>query len=200
MAPPAIDKIGCFSYGGTVFTRSAQLLIISLLTIGLTAPFIPTTFAGPSATFSSVARISIPSPTLLPTLLPTPIASPVAIQKSENPPSTNHFITAINEYRAQFGLAPVQENQETCAFAQIRAAEIKNDFTHNGFRSRIDNHTLPYASYTLVTENIAKTQDPSRVVAMWIDSPTHAENMRKPTSFVCVVQNGEYFAYEGWQS
>ena len=37
------------------------------------------------------------------------------------------------------------------------------------------------------------------IVDGWINSPTHAENMRADTPFICVVQNGDYFAYEGWK-
>lgn len=105
----------------------------------------------------------------------------------------------INEYRVQNGLYKVKTNQETCSFAQKRAQEIASSFSHDGFRSRFDNKTLPYASYSEVTENIAMTSDYKEVVNMWINSSGHAENMRRDTPFVCVAQNGNYFAYEGWK-
>lgn len=105
----------------------------------------------------------------------------------------------INNYRASKGLSKASSNQGTCAFAKTRSGEISSAFNHDGFNQRISSHTLPYGSYSLVTENIAQTSNSADVVNMWINSPGHAENMQKDTPFICVVQNGNYFAYEGWK-
>lgn len=145
---------------------------------------------------------STPKPTLAatatpkPSLTPSPVTSAVVV---EPPVATGSFISQINAYRASNGLSPVSSNNETCSFASIRAKEIASDFSHNGFTNRINNKSLPYSSYHDVTENIAMNSDSSQIVAMWINSPGHAENMRKDTPFVCVVQNGNYFVYEGWR-
>jgi uncharacterized protein YkwD len=108
------------------------------------------------------------------------------------------MIAAINAYRTSLGLSSVKADTYTCDFAQTRAHELGGSFSHDGFTSRINAHTLPYPRYTEITENIAQTQDPTQVVQMWINSPGHAENMRRNTPFVCVKgENGNY-AYEGW--
>jgi uncharacterized protein YkwD len=103
----------------------------------------------------------------------------------------------INKFRAASGLQPVKVSKETCDFAEIRAKEISTSFNHNGFRNRINNHTIPYSRWTRITENIAMTTNYKNVVTMWARSAGHAANMRADTPFVCVGQFGNYFAYEG---
>jgi len=160
-----------------------------------------------SPTSGAVVPTDKPSPTSIksePTLSPTPSlfltqSTPTTVpKKSEVVQSGGSFISQINAYRAQNGLGAVSTNSETCSFAAIRAQEIVSDFSHNGFTNRINSRTLPYSSYHEVTENIAMNSDASQIVTMWINSPGHAENMRKDTPYVCVAQSGNYFAYEGW--
>jgi len=103
----------------------------------------------------------------------------------------------INAYRASQGLSSVQTSDQTCNFASIRAKEISTSFNHDGFNQRISSKTLPYTSWSKVTENIAMTSDYKSVVSMWQNSAGHAANMRAETPYVCVVQNGNYYAYEG---
>jgi len=103
----------------------------------------------------------------------------------------------INEYRNSLGLSTVQTSTETCNFAKIRAQEISTSFTHDGFTNRKNAGTLPYASWTSITENIAMTSDYKQVETMWQNSAGHAANMRANTPYVCVMQYGNYFAYEG---
>jgi uncharacterized protein YkwD len=147
-------------------------------------------------------------PTATPTMTPTPTASttptpqptpvrttvPFVVTPTPTPtakPSLTH-IQQINVYRASYGLSPVSEDPQTCAYATLRAAELVRNFSHNGT-------PYPYDAYSLVTENIAMTTNPAEVVSLWINSPGHAENMRKDTPYVCVRNNGPYYAYEGWK-
>lgn len=147
-----------------------------------------------------------PSPTPTKTLTPSPTRTPTPSLKVT--PTTeagssgtfqNYIMNEINSYRKSQGLSTVQTDNNTCSFAQTRANEIINSFNHDGFRDRINNKTLPYPSYSSVTENIAMTSDYKNVVNMWINSSGHAENMRKDTPYVCVQRNGNYYAYEGWR-
>lgn len=164
--------------------------------------------------------ISRPSMPTLPTRLAisataTPTETPVLIkpttipinslQTTSTPTSTSgdskkiFIMDAINEYRTSQGLSPVQINDATCNFAKTRAQEVINNFNHDGFNERIQNHTLPYPNYSLVTENIAETSNFQEVVRMWQNSPAHAANMRADTPYVCVENSGDYYAYEGWK-
>lgn len=107
-----------------------------------------------------------------------------------------YIMGEINAYRHSLGLSSVQMNDVICNFAKVRAQEISVDFSHKGYEDRVANHTLPY-TYSISTENLAKTNDYTRVVTLWKNSPGHAENMRKDTPFVCVEEVGDYYAYEG---
>ncbi len=103
----------------------------------------------------------------------------------------------VNEYRASLGLSPVKSSAETCSFAATRAQEIANGFTHDGFYNRVNNHTIPYASWSHAVENIAQAPDYKKVVTLWKNSPEHAANIRDNTPYVCIMQYDSYYAYEG---
>ncbi|MBI2020620.1 CAP domain-containing protein [Candidatus Daviesbacteria bacterium] len=111
----------------------------------------------------------------------------------------DYLMGQINEYRLSKGLTEVQKDAYTCDFASLRAKEISQNFNHDGFRNRIDSQTLPYPSYTQVTENIAKNSDYQDVVPKWISSPGHAANLEKDTPYVCVGVFDHYYAYLGWK-
>lgn len=147
----------------------------------------------------TVKPTTTPQPTTNSTSTPQPTTAAVAtstpnptISPTRKPASSSSIMDKINAYRASHGLSAVQEDPNTCAYAQLRANELVNHFDHNGT-------DYPYSNYSLVTENIAMTTNPSEVVDLWINSPGHAENMRKDTPYVCVRNNGPYYAYEGWR-
>lgn len=110
---------------------------------------------------------------------------------------TNYIMRQINAYRVSQNLSPVQVSEETCNFAKIRAQEIATNYSHDGFNARIENGTVPYEYWTKATENIARAPSYKQVFSLWEHSPPHAANMRADTPYVCVIQNGKYFAYVG---
>ncbi len=150
-------------------------------------------------------RTLTPSPTKAPTATPTtrqkPTDTPTPTKSNDTTVNEKqaYIMKAINDYRKSQGLSPVQTDKHTCDFAKTRAAEITKGFNHDGFSNRIKNNSLPYPGYSLVSENIAMTSDYKRVVTLWINSPGHAENMRRNTPYVCVEASGNYYAYEGWR-
>ncbi len=177
---------------------SASPIIKPTATPTSTAKPTPTPTAKPTQTPAPLPlSISTPKPTASPTpkpsVTPSPTTSVTYLQKQD------YIMNAINNYRASQGLYPVKRDSYTCNFAKIRAKEISTNFSHDGFRSRINNGTLPYPSFRLITENIAMTYDYKRVVPMWINSEGHALNMRRDTPYVCVEFYGNYYAYEGWK-
>ena len=106
-------------------------------------------------------------------------------------------LNQVNNYRRSQGLSEVASDRNTCEFAALRAKEISISFNHNGFRDRVNSNSLPYPSYSQITENIAMNSNYTKVVAGWINSPGHAENMRADTPLVCIAKYGNYYAYEG---
>lgn len=151
----------------------------------------------PTPTLSSSPEMT-PSPLPTTTPSPTPKSTPV-VHAATIPDAKTFIMNEINNFRRSKSLSEVRTNSETCNFAKTRASEITKDFNHNGFRDRVNNKTLPYSGYSQVTENIAETWDFKRVVGLWINSPSHRENMEKDTPFVCVESSGNFYAYEGWK-
>jgi len=174
---------------------------------------IPTVIVTPKASVYptvTTQRVRFISPTLTPIDKKVPSLSPTIINTptsktlptlTSSPTGLNlkqdYIMKAINDYRKSKGLGGVKTSTETCSFAKIRAKEISISFNHEGFRNRLTKGTLPYKSWTLVTENLAQTSNYKNVVSMWIASSSHAENMRKDTLYVCVENYGNYYAYEG---
>ncbi len=106
------------------------------------------------------------------------------------------ILAEVNRFRQENGLPPVKSDPQTCEFASLRAREASEKFSHDGFYQRVKNKTMPYPAYKRVTENLAKTKR-QNAVKLWTKSPTHAANMLKKTSRVCVQKYGHYYAYEG---
>lgn len=138
------------------------------------------------------------------TLTPVPSSTYKQQQIPSTPTSVDgdhlsFIMNAINGYRVAHGLSQVSTNDIVCDFAKTRADEISTNFSHDGFHQRLQNRALPYATYSLVTENIAETPNYQNVVTLWENSPAHAENLRANTPFVCVEDYGNFYAFEGWR-
>lgn len=191
--------------------------LVAITTLFLAGFFTLLTVNNPSSQ-ADAARISIvkykkkisaptlsPTPTLnptatsapkirdIPTSTPTPTPSDLRISISD------YLLNQVNDYRKSNGLYPVASNNETCSFATTRAQEISKNFNHDGFISRVNNKTLPYPSYHEVAENIAMNSNYKEVIQQWINSPGHAENMKKDTPYVCISKYENFYAYEGWR-
>lgn len=153
----------------------------------------PSPTATPSPTFTITPT---PSVSLSPTMSISPTASITPTPANE---IQSFIMNEINNYRKSLGLSEVQTDPYTCDFAKVRAKEISTSFNHNGFSQRVNSKTMPYPSYSSLTENIAMNSNYKDVVKRWIASPGHAENMRADTPFVCVEKYLNYYAYEGWK-
>lgn len=98
-----------------------------------------------------------PTPTSVPNPIPiSPIISPHEEQKTSSDEAINFIMDAINNFRLSKGLSKISPNELTCNFAQIRAKEISVNFSHVGFDERAQNNSLPYSSYSKITENLAE--------------------------------------------
>ncbi len=146
---------------------------------------------------SLLTSVGLPPIQAEPTIAPTPTFVSAPQTSSSSDSKKIYILRAVNDYRSSLGLSIVSPSPVTCNFAKIRSQEISTDFSHRGFQSRVDSKTLPYVNYHVVTENIARASNYRQVVTLWINSPGHAENMRKDTPYVCVASTGDYYAYEG---
>lgn len=150
---------------------------------------------------ASNAASPTPTPKLVQTKAQVTYSTPVSVAPVV-PTVTEKLqfiMQGINTYRHEHGLGKVVTSQVTCDFANVRAGEVAMKFDHSGFDTRIQNHTLPYGHYSYVTENIAETGNYEDVVNLWINSPSHAANMRADTPYVCVGISGNFYAYEGFK-
>lgn len=169
----------------------------NLLTANHVVPSFPTRIPFPSPTIApQPTKAIIPTPTKASLPTTTPISAPSA---SSSTTMEDFFLQKINDFRHSKGLSSVKKNLNTCNFAKIRAQEITSGFNHDGFTNRINSKSLPYPSYSLVTENIAMNSNYQDVVNQWANSAGHAANMSADTTYACVQASGNYYAYEGWK-
>lgn len=144
----------------------------------------------------------IETPTTTTLLTPTPKISDPKTTKSailEASDNATGLFNQINTYRQENGLPSFSYNQIVCDFAITRAQELINDFSHRGFRTRIDSGTLPYSDYSHVAENIADTDTPKRAFELWHNSPGHNENMLSGASYGCIGNIGRLYTLELWE-
>lgn len=125
--------------------------------------------------------------------------SPTAQEEGFYLSREDFILNEINNYRASKGLSRSEPDSNTCGFAKLRAAEISINFNHDGFTNRINDKTLPYSSYSQVTENISMNSDYKQVAVKWIESSGHAANIEKDTPFICVGSSGDYYTMQGWK-
>jgi len=155
---------------------------------------------------TAAPTLPIPTSTLIPTHIPTHIPTQIpTIQPMQQTAQTQNNNTAgvlilaqINDYRTQNGLVPFLEDKSVCDFAGTRVNEVVSDFSHYGFDQRVQTNSLPYPSYSKVTENIASTANYTAVFDLWKNSPGHNENLLSNTKFACVQSEGKYFVFESW--
>lgn len=96
----------------------------------------------------------------------------------------NEIAILVNEARAENGLEPVYVVPYLCEFAEVRAEETIQQFSHtrmNGrsFSSLIDTSIVDYSA---IAENIAAGSDNAAdTFEQWKNSPGHWANIMKPT-------------------
>lgn len=98
----------------------------------------------------------------------------------------------VQTWRTENGLSPYNHTEQMCRIAQERLADVEADWSHNGFSWE---RFCPEANCTL-SENLARryTQE-SSVLQGWLDSPTHAENLRKDHPDACIATDGTYIVF-----
>jgi uncharacterized protein YkwD len=105
----------------------------------------------------------------------------------------------INSIRSDNNLPELVKDEIACSFANLRAQEISENFSHTGFRSRFDSGTLAYPSYSSAVENIAMNENPEVVFDSWMNSEGHKNNMLSDITKGCVGASGQYYTFEGWK-
>lgn len=111
--------------------------------------------------------------------------------------STYNILGDMNTYRAKYNMSPLEKNGQLCNLATKRVEQIKTDWSHGQFQHEID--TIRGMD-GIFSENLARTFEAKDVVWAWSMSQAgHREAMLVPDmKYGCVVQSGDYYAFEGY--
>ena len=136
---------------------------------------------------------------ILSLILPYKVVAPAPII----PPLTaEQVFTMANQYRIENGLVPVVEDSRMCEYANVRAKQIRTDWSHSGFRNDNRLRDELCSDCTFFGENLAHFYNTStEVVDGWKNSDGHNKNMLNPRWDIgCIViefKNGtSYVAQE----
>ena len=103
---------------------------------------------------------------------------------------TYEVIDETNAERSRYGLSELRVDPELMAAARVRAEEIMRKFSH----TRPDGTMWRTVSGAVYGENIARGHNnPDRVMAAWMSSSGHRENVLKAgygSIGVCCLQAG----------
>ena len=128
------------------------------------------------------------------------IAQSLSSYSAAHPPQSVYNIDQdklfdlIQMWRVANDYKPYKIDDGLCAFAIIRAFEVQNDWSHDGF---VAGRIAPLSNHELYGENLAKEFfSEESMLDGWIHSPTHLENLESPFTYSCVRCINGYCAHE----
>lgn len=113
------------------------------------------------------------SPTITPTDFPTPTPHIFSERK---------LWQLINEWQTSQGFKPYIEDSRLCTLAKTRIAEIKTNWSHDGFWQHKNDFT-----HNGLAENLSKdwfTEEDA--FQAWLDSPPHRKNLNDYYAYSCL--------------
>jgi hypothetical protein len=119
----------------------------------------------------------------------------LAPESSPTPIITRYdLLEEFNSYRLDRNLPALTQDNTLCLFADLRAVEVKNSFTHDGFWNKAEKLVTKEGQYVGLGENLAVNYRTTKgVMEAWNASPTHRENLqRKEFNRVCFAVDGVY--------
>ena len=126
-------------------------------------------------------------------------ANYVLVTPTPKPMTEDDLLVEFNNYRVAHNLKPVVYEKKLCEIADVRAEEIKTDWSHNGFVPKTVDLTNKYKIKEYeIGENLAKSFiSADQVIYAWDTSPTHKENMVNPVyQSVCfAISNNGIFNF-----
>lgn len=134
-------------------------------------PLTSQTYSQPATTNQSFYQQAIPNTTMQYAVFPL-------TQEYNNPNFAQEVLRLTNRYRAQYGLSPLSLSQSMGAQQHAGSMSSANQMFHG-------------AGYT---ENVGYGNlNPERVVNMWMNSPTHRQNILGNYQYLDVGKSGQ-----GW--
>lgn len=96
-------------------------------------------------------------------------------------PDAEFLFKTVNNWRRESGYAELQMSESLCNVARVRIKEIKVDFSHTRFSESI----FP-EEFVFFGENLSEQLSQEDVFGMWLNSPTHRENLERDFTHSCV--------------
>lgn len=147
----------------------------------------------PSTLLSTPAIPPTPTPSPQPQLKPTPTPT------TQSEPIEKSLNQAVNDYRQDLGKSPIQDRDDLCELASVRAQEAHDEFNHDKFNLRAQSGELDYLQYTEIAENIWQGTPVStdRIIQGWHDSSSHRQTMQDDWNYGCgaIHQNTAAFIF-----
>lgn len=109
----------------------------------------------------------IEKPTQKKAVIATPKISPTPVKLR-----AKTIFNLVNKHRESNGVKVLQWNDLMCPFAQKRAFELQDNYSHDGYT----NTPIPYR-FVNAAENIGGALSEKLVVESWINSQSHNEAM-----------------------
>lgn len=101
--------------------------------------------------------------------------------------SEDDVFTVVNTWRTDNDYASLEKDEFLCEFARVRLNEIESDWSHDGFLEK-SKELLFGSKYYSIGENLytGRINNPEVILNMWLDSPTHKENIAGDYTNSCV--------------
>ena len=103
----------------------------------------------------------------------------------------------INLYRIENGLEYIPIESSVCEYTEMRLDQIKNDWSHAGFKQSFRDKTAPEG---FIRENLARNyNNTSLVLEGWKQSEKHNEMLLSQFyDEMCVRTDGNYWVFHGY--
>jgi len=111
-----------------------------------------------------------------------PISTPVITALD-----SDKLFSLVQGWRSENNLPKYIVDNRLCEIASNRAAEIVNNFSHQGLYEEYSNY--PYVIQENLAENFVSEQ---KVLTAWIGSPTHLAILKFPYKYSCLVCTSLY--------
>jgi hypothetical protein len=120
--------------------------------------------------------------------MPTPYTTPMRTPAPFHP-DEGRLMSLVQSWRAEVKKPIYDYSSKLCEVTQIRAVEVQTHYSHDGFKK-----WLPQLDYfDHLGENLSQGYDSEeKILAAWLASPGHRENLEDNNRYSCMRCEGVY--------
>lgn len=104
--------------------------------------------------------------------------------------SEDRLWNTVNQWRVEQGKPAYEEDQKLCQFADRRAKEIQDNYSHEGFIAiglEGSNELLSQTGFTFAGENLSSDFNTEKeTLNAWLNSDTHRKNLNDSFKYSCI--------------